>query len=989
MSRNGTGLYTLPPLFNPVVDGTTITSLWGNTTLEDLAAAMTDSISASGQTPITANLPMSGFHHTGVSDPTARSQYVTLGMAQDGRQIRLTVSQGGNNIVGSVVGSMQGVSNYFAGMFITFFIPALAPTGAMTIQVNALPQVSLVNNLQAPIVNGDLQTGDFVICYFDGTKFVMISDVTSTATSGNSSASTTGWLLPAGGVYPLLTIASGTTVTIPAGDGIIVPPGQAGGTTTTRVSWITQTITVANVATAFNTFFCADSTGAIIQVPTILSQSQRRDLIVLGLACHPAGAVTDIYTTPAIFGDDGYKFTDVTNPLIGMLIGGGRVTSPSNNLNLTISAGLVNFPGGNPSDLTSPNTLPITAASNIQFRPLAGQNTLGAATATAPVGFYDPNGAGVVTALGAGNSAIHRLYWLAGEYFWVYGQTLYADNAVALARLLVDRGSFAPSSRMADATLIAEIIELGNASNLNAGFIIQFGSQNYAVGSAGGIADAPNDGQTYGRKNLAWSPVLSASTPSFTGDVIITKSQPRVKEVFNPIGAGWAGLQTQQAAGFDWFNIETTFPDDKTYFRSYNPATGALRFTTIYDLATGVWTFPAQPVLPGGVTVGNVTGPASALDNQLALYDGITGKLIKAGGVVGTAATANLQTTPTGTGVLTTGAFGLGTTGALNTPSGTTAQRPSATGGELRYNNQTNGMEWYNPVTGWTALSSGGATVVATGGITGLDCSVPSFSGGTAPVASKGMAFPPGTANDSTAKFSATNATTYYKRPDVTWVAGTGTLAAPVGGFCVGISFTTNTWYRGFMFWSASNPTPNFGFDISSTATNLLNNTPLITAAYGAASQMYYRQVSWMFWTTTAGGYIIPQYAIGDNVYITDEARDYSASPGVGAGTVITLTAPPLTKAKLTVKLALSVAATVYGMVDAVGAYLNFTGLGNTKATAGPNYLVVQSQLTTDNSVVSNVFVDVDANSQVRASVSIATNTPQLTIFTLGYIYVR
>jgi len=55
MSRNGSGTYTLPS-GNPVVSGTLIESSWANTTLSDLASAMTDSLSRSGQGGMTAAL---------------------------------------------------------------------------------------------------------------------------------------------------------------------------------------------------------------------------------------------------------------------------------------------------------------------------------------------------------------------------------------------------------------------------------------------------------------------------------------------------------------------------------------------------------------------------------------------------------------------------------------------------------------------------------------------------------------------------------------------------------------------------------------------------------------------------------------------------------------------------------------------------------------------------------------------------------------------
>ena len=57
MSRNGSGTYSLPA-GNPVVTGTTIASTWANTTMTDLASALTDSVAADGQTPMTGNLDL-------------------------------------------------------------------------------------------------------------------------------------------------------------------------------------------------------------------------------------------------------------------------------------------------------------------------------------------------------------------------------------------------------------------------------------------------------------------------------------------------------------------------------------------------------------------------------------------------------------------------------------------------------------------------------------------------------------------------------------------------------------------------------------------------------------------------------------------------------------------------------------------------------------------------------------------------------------------
>ena len=57
MSRNGSGVYSLPA-GNPVITQTTISSSWANNTMNDLAAALTDSVAADGQTPMTGNLDL-------------------------------------------------------------------------------------------------------------------------------------------------------------------------------------------------------------------------------------------------------------------------------------------------------------------------------------------------------------------------------------------------------------------------------------------------------------------------------------------------------------------------------------------------------------------------------------------------------------------------------------------------------------------------------------------------------------------------------------------------------------------------------------------------------------------------------------------------------------------------------------------------------------------------------------------------------------------
>ena len=76
MSRNGSGTYTLPA-GNPVVTGTTITSSWANTTMQNIADGLTQSVASDGQTPMSGSLNMANNKIISVTDPTSAQDAAT------------------------------------------------------------------------------------------------------------------------------------------------------------------------------------------------------------------------------------------------------------------------------------------------------------------------------------------------------------------------------------------------------------------------------------------------------------------------------------------------------------------------------------------------------------------------------------------------------------------------------------------------------------------------------------------------------------------------------------------------------------------------------------------------------------------------------------------------------------------------------------------------------------------------------------------------
>jgi len=133
VARNGAGAYSLPA-GNPVVTGTVISSSTMNTTLSDIATALTASIANDGQTVPVANIPMGGFKLTGLGDATVANDAIryngALGTPSSGTVTNLT-GTASININGTV-----GATTPAAGSFTTATLaagtaaaPSLTTTG--------------------------------------------------------------------------------------------------------------------------------------------------------------------------------------------------------------------------------------------------------------------------------------------------------------------------------------------------------------------------------------------------------------------------------------------------------------------------------------------------------------------------------------------------------------------------------------------------------------------------------------------------------------------------------------------------------------------------------------------------------------------------------------------------------------------------------------------------------------------------------------------
>ncbi|HEY8097714.1 MAG TPA: hypothetical protein VIE65_16725, partial [Methylobacter sp.] len=143
MARNGSGTY-VRPAGGAIITGTTITKAWGDTSLDDVGTALTASIANDGQTPILANLPMSGYRHTGVGNAAARSDYAAAGQIQDGSLIWCGTATGTANAL--ILTASPIITAVAAGMTLRFKAGASPNSGATTVTIGTTSAIAVQVN---------------------------------------------------------------------------------------------------------------------------------------------------------------------------------------------------------------------------------------------------------------------------------------------------------------------------------------------------------------------------------------------------------------------------------------------------------------------------------------------------------------------------------------------------------------------------------------------------------------------------------------------------------------------------------------------------------------------------------------------------------------------------------------------------------------------------------------------------------------------------
>jgi hypothetical protein len=186
--RNGSGTYVLPA-GNPVVANTAISTAWANSTLTDMANALSNSVAKDGQTPPTTNIPMAGFKHINVGLATAPTDYARADQVQDGQLYRCTNEAN----VGDAYSALTplGDATFVNGQMIVLKFPATNTTTTPTLNINNSANWPIVREDGSAIVVGDCRANVPSRLMWNDTSWLLLGAVVSASSvAGVSSFNT-------------------------------------------------------------------------------------------------------------------------------------------------------------------------------------------------------------------------------------------------------------------------------------------------------------------------------------------------------------------------------------------------------------------------------------------------------------------------------------------------------------------------------------------------------------------------------------------------------------------------------------------------------------------------------------------------------------------------------------------------------------------------------------------------------------------------------
>jgi len=139
--------------------------------MDGFATGLSTCITKDGQTTPTANMPMGNFKHTGVADGSALTEYAAAGQVQDGS----LVAAADSGTADTYAVTLTPAPSAYTARQVVIFTAGNASTGASTLNVNSLGAKTIKKYNDQDIESGDIESGQAVVCVYDGTNFQMVS----------------------------------------------------------------------------------------------------------------------------------------------------------------------------------------------------------------------------------------------------------------------------------------------------------------------------------------------------------------------------------------------------------------------------------------------------------------------------------------------------------------------------------------------------------------------------------------------------------------------------------------------------------------------------------------------------------------------------------------------------------------------------------------------------------------------------------------------
>lgn len=151
MARNGAGLYSRVQssyVYNTIIDQIAV-----NSEIDDIATALTNSLTKNGETTATANQPMGTYRHTGVGNGVARTDYAAMGQVQDGT---LNWIDGGGTADAITATYSPAITALVDGQICCVRATAANATTTPTFAPNGLTARTIVKTGGVALVAGDI-----------------------------------------------------------------------------------------------------------------------------------------------------------------------------------------------------------------------------------------------------------------------------------------------------------------------------------------------------------------------------------------------------------------------------------------------------------------------------------------------------------------------------------------------------------------------------------------------------------------------------------------------------------------------------------------------------------------------------------------------------------------------------------------------------------------------------------------------------------------